>query len=87
MLFTCPLFLFCCLLLALKAVHRCYAVSSNDKKERGRIVSVIGAVVDVRFDGDIPPILTALDVEKSGDRLVLEVAAHLGYYAKIIFIV
>jgi ATP synthase F1 beta subunit len=62
----------------LKAVHRCYAVSSNDKKERGRIVSVIGAVVDVRFDGDIPPILTALDVEKSGDRLVLEVAAHLG---------
>ncbi|KNC80800.1 ATP synthase subunit beta [Sphaeroforma arctica JP610] len=44
----------------------------------GRIISVIGAVVDVQFDGDLPPILTALDMQKDGKRLVLEVAQHLG---------
>merc|ERR1711907_918583 len=45
---------------------------------KGRIVSVIGAVVDVQFDGELPNILNALEVEDFGIRIVLEVAQHLG---------
>ena len=45
----------------------------------GKVVSVIGAVVDVQFAGALPPILNALDAKSvDGDRLVLEVAQHLG---------
>jgi F-type H+-transporting ATPase subunit beta len=44
----------------------------------GKVVSVIGAVVDVQFDGDLPPILNALEVQDHDIRLVLEVAQHLG---------
>ncbi|MEG3619385.1 F0F1 ATP synthase subunit beta [Magnetovibrio sp. PR-2] len=45
----------------------------------GHITQVLGAVVDVRFpSGDLPNILTALDLEHEGKRLVLEVAQHLG---------
>ena len=44
----------------------------------GRISQVIGAVVDVAFEGDLPPILTALETDNQGNRLVLEVAQHLG---------
>ncbi|MEX6632828.1 F0F1 ATP synthase subunit beta [Hyphococcus lacteus] len=44
----------------------------------GRISQVIGAVVDVEFDGDLPGILNALETENNGQRLVLEVAQHLG---------
>ena len=45
----------------------------------GHITQVLGAVVDVRFpSGDLPNILTALDLENDGKRLVLEVAQHLG---------
>merc|ERR1711944_327489 len=44
----------------------------------GRIVAVIGAVVDVQFDEGLPEILNALDVEGRNPRLVLEVAQHLG---------
>ncbi len=44
----------------------------------GRITQVIGAVVDVAFDGDLPQILNALETENQGQRLVLEVAQHLG---------
>ncbi|KAK8389461.1 hypothetical protein O3P69_008867 [Scylla paramamosain] len=44
----------------------------------GRIVAVIGAVVDVQFDGELPPILNSLEVENRSPRLVLEVAQHLG---------
>jgi F-type H+-transporting ATPase subunit beta len=44
----------------------------------GRISQVIGAVVDVHFEGDLPPILNALETENQGKRLVLEVAQHLG---------
>src|SRR5919201_3208728 len=44
----------------------------------GRITQVIGAVVDVRFDGHLPAILNALDTKNQGNRLVLEVAQHLG---------
>lgn len=45
---------------------------------KGRIVAVIGAVVDVQFDGELPSILNALEVENRTPRLVLEVAQHLG---------
>ncbi len=45
---------------------------------RGRITQVMGAVVDVQFDGALPPILNALVTENRGRRLVLEVAQHLG---------
>lgn len=41
-------------------------------------IQVIGAVVDVQFDGELPPIMTSLEVENFTHRLVLEVAQHLG---------
>jgi F-type H+/Na+-transporting ATPase subunit beta len=44
----------------------------------GRIAQVIGAVVDVKFDGELPAILNALETTNQGNRLVLEVAQHLG---------
>jgi len=44
----------------------------------GRVTQVIGAVVDVKFDGDLPPILNALETDNRGSRLILEVAQHLG---------
>ena len=44
----------------------------------GRIVQVIGAVVDVKFDDHLPEILNALETSNNGNRLVLEVAQHLG---------
>lgn len=44
----------------------------------GRITQVIGAVVDVQFDENLPAILTALEVDNQGQRLVLEIAQHLG---------
>ena len=44
----------------------------------GRITQVMGAVVDVQFDGELPAILNALHAENQGKRLVLEVAQHLG---------
>ena len=44
----------------------------------GKIVQVIGAVVDVKFDKDLPEILTALECDNNGLRVVLEVAQHLG---------
>src|ERR1700750_169513 len=44
----------------------------------GRITQVIGAVVDVQFDGELPAILNALETKNQGNRLVLEVAQHLG---------
>ena len=45
----------------------------------GRVTQVIGAVVDVSFEGgNLPPILNALETDNMGNRLVLEVAQHLG---------
>jgi F-type H+-transporting ATPase subunit beta len=44
----------------------------------GKITQVLGAVVDVQFEGDLPAILNALHAENHGKRLVLEVAQHLG---------
>ncbi|MGE0769942.1 MAG: F0F1 ATP synthase subunit beta, partial [Hyphomicrobiaceae bacterium] len=44
----------------------------------GKIRQVMGAVVDVQFDGHLPEILNALETSNQGNRLVLEVAQHLG---------
>ena len=44
----------------------------------GRVSQVIGAVVDVAFDNHLPEILNALETDNNGNRLVLEVAQHLG---------
>jgi F-type H+-transporting ATPase subunit beta len=46
--------------------------------QTGRITQVIGAVVDVQFEGHLPAILNALETKNGGNRLVLEVAQHLG---------
>eukprot|EP00271_Cylindrocystis_brebissonii_P008865 TRINITY_DN23393_c0_g1_i1.p1 TRINITY_DN23393_c0_g1~~TRINITY_DN23393_c0_g1_i1.p1 ORF type:complete len:586 (+),score=118.93 TRINITY_DN23393_c0_g1_i1:87-1760(+) len=50
----------------------------SGKGALGEIGAVIGAVVDVKFATGLPPILTALEVQDSPIRLVLEVAQHLG---------
>ncbi len=44
----------------------------------GSVSQIMGAVVDVRFEGELPAILNALHMENQGRRLVLEVAQHLG---------
>ena len=44
----------------------------------GKVTQVIGAVVDVQFEGHLPAILNALETTNRGSRLVLEVAQHLG---------
>ena len=46
--------------------------------KKGKITQIIGAVVDVNFSGDLPEIYTALEANNSGNKLVLEVAQHLG---------
>ncbi len=51
---------------------------ANIANATGRITQVIGAVVDVQFDSYLPPILNALTTDNNGNRLVLEVAQHLG---------
>ena len=45
---------------------------------KGKITQVIGAVVDVQFEGDLPQILNSLTTDNNGKKLVLEVAQHLG---------
>ncbi|MGI1662608.1 F0F1 ATP synthase subunit beta [Palleronia sp. KMU-117] len=47
-------------------------------KAKGKITQVIGAVVDVQFDGHLPAILNALETDNNGKLLILEVAQHLG---------
>jgi len=63
---------------AKQAARRSYATEA--KGQVGSVKTVIGAVVDVQFDGEnLPPILNALEVQDfSGGRLVLECAQHLG---------
>ena len=46
--------------------------------KKGKITQIIGAVIDVSFDGDLPEIYTALEVNNVGNKLILEVAQHLG---------
>ena len=50
----------------------------STSKTTGKISQVIGAVVDVEFVGTLPNILNALETDNNGNRLVLEVAQHLG---------
>ena len=45
---------------------------------QGKVIQVMGAVVDVKFEDSLPAILEALEIETDGRRLVLEVAQHLG---------
>ncbi|OCL07830.1 glycoside hydrolase family 13 protein [Glonium stellatum] len=53
--------------------------ASTDSAKDGKIHQVIGAVVDVKFDTEqLPPILNALTTDNGGQKLVLEVAQHLG---------
>src|SRR5438874_3943166 len=51
---------------------------SPSSNKIGRIAQVTGAVVDVQFEGPLPEILNALETDNNGNRLVLEVAQHLG---------
>ncbi|MCJ8308740.1 MAG: F0F1 ATP synthase subunit beta [Rhizobiaceae bacterium] len=60
------------------AAKKAPAKKSAPKGQVGSIAQVIGAVVDVQFDGGLPPILNALECDNNGSRLVLEVAQHLG---------
>ena len=46
--------------------------------KKGKITQIIGAVVDVNFEDDLPEIYTALEANNSGNKLILEVAQHLG---------
>src|SRR5690606_5240940 len=54
------------------------AATLNAGTSVGKVTQVIGAVVDVSFDGELPAILNALETDNNGNRLVLEVAQHLG---------
>lgn len=62
-------------------INRQYAAKAAGKAAviaHGKVVAVIGAVVDVQFSEGLPPILNALEVQNRSPRLVLEVAQHLG---------
>ena len=52
--------------------------AARENIQAGRVTQVMGAVVDVQFDGHLPAILNALHTDNHGNRLVLEVAQHLG---------
>ena len=52
--------------------------TTGSTNNTGRISQVIGAVVDVHFDQNLPAILSALETDNNGNKLVLEVAQHLG---------
>merc|ERR1719183_858941 len=59
--------------------HAAFASTEATKSVgKGKIKSVIGAVVDVQFDNELPNILNSLEVEDHDVRLVLEIAQHLG---------
>ncbi len=51
---------------------------AKEKLSIGKVTQVIGAVVDVQFEDNLPKILNALETENNGNRLILEVAQHLG---------
>jgi F-type H+/Na+-transporting ATPase subunit beta len=53
-------------------------VQTKGNIQTGRVAQVMGAVVDVQFDGNLPAILNALQTDNHGNRLILEVAQHLG---------
>jgi F-type H+-transporting ATPase subunit beta len=47
-------------------------------KNKGRIVQIIGAVIDVRFEDELPALYNAVEIELDGEKIVLEVMQHLG---------
>mgnify|MGYP006281846793 CR=1 FL=1 len=53
-------------------------MSDEKNKEIGTITQIIAAVVDVHFEEELPPILTALECEQDGRKIILEVSAHIG---------
>ncbi|KAI5284125.1 atp2, beta subunit of the F1 sector of mitochondrial F1F0 ATP synthase, partial [Ascosphaera aggregata] len=62
-----------------KALAARYASSQRDASRIGKIHQVIGAVVDVKFPtAELPAILNALEAKNGDQKLVLEVAQHLG---------
>ena len=54
------------------------AKAPNAAAAAGKVTQVIGAVVDVQFEGALPAILNALETDNNGKKLILEVAQHLG---------
>ncbi|MDR1267481.1 MAG: F0F1 ATP synthase subunit beta [Holosporales bacterium] len=52
--------------------------SASQKQSKGAILQILGVVVDVKFSGALPPVLTALCIDRPEGRLVLEVVQHLG---------
>jgi len=54
------------------------AAAAKAAAHKGKVVAVIGAVVDVQFEDGLPAILNALEVQGRASRLILEVAQHLG---------
>src|SRR5437588_6525302 len=62
----------------LTMTHPTGGPSPMSNRPTGRITQVIGAVVDVKFEEHLPEILNALETTNGGNRLVLEVAQHLG---------
>jgi F-type H+/Na+-transporting ATPase subunit beta len=62
----------------LTMTHPTGGAADKSNRARGRITQVIGAVVDVKFEEHLPEILNALETTNGGNRLVLEVAQHLG---------
>src|SRR5271155_1197836 len=54
------------------------AMDKEMSNKFGRVTQVMGAVVDVQFEGELPEIMNALETDNNGHRLVLEVAQHLG---------
>nr|CAI34837.1 ATP synthase beta chain, mitochondrial precursor [Polytomella sp. Pringsheim 198.80] len=59
-------------------IARAFAAEPAPAIDAGYVSQVIGPVVDVRFDGELPSILSSLEVEGHSVRLVLEVAQHMG---------
>jgi F-type H+-transporting ATPase subunit beta len=53
-------------------------MANGEARKTGRVTQVMGAVVDVQFGEHLPSILNALETDNHGNRLVLEVAQHLG---------
>ena len=51
---------------------------SEKLQKAGAIKQIIGAVVDVHFEGDLPDVYTALEINNQGKKLVLETQQHLG---------
>ncbi len=54
------------------------AMDKEMSNKFGHVTQVMGAVVDVQFEGELPEIMNALETDNNGNRLILEVAQHLG---------